>query len=457
MYPQVSYPERCPSCATPEGYVQKPIPTHKYGDYVILRPDEESTRKLEQLAKATGNLIQEQLGLPPGEVVVNPSDRMHLTLAMPLNPLSKDEALGLLSAIRAKVIENGMDHKLVKFDLVFRGQKDGGSSGFSFTSPNFAPGFDIRLKEPAKAYNGHNEGSPHAAMSSLAGKIQEYCETKHLVSLERNENGKCNSFNPHISLGKLNSHEVCKKLHNRVQHRPEGAAAMSHLASVRASDTFKCADSSHRHCSTLPLRFKTIEILRVDSDEGEMGAPHLLARYDLTNDQMAMVASFPTCSHKIAEKEKENLPKDLMASLGKMQISQSAAKPTPYKQPSIQAPSATYSVASPQGSYVRNTSPAIKEIESWINCTILDAIATGFELRYGTDYQGVPMVDVLFEEKWLAEYILKHVDNRVSSKIHEVGGKYVVKLGPQRCQTMFGERGKEVYANAVAHLKAHGI
>ncbi len=438
MHPQVSYPERCPLCPTPEGYVQKPIPTHKYGDYVILRPDEESSARLERLAGGAERLIREQLKLATGDVLVNSSDRMHLTLAMPLHPLSRDEAYGLLKAIRAEVLSHDMDARPLAFDLVFRGQNDGGSCGFSFTSPNFAPGFDIRLKEPSKAYLGHNKESSLAKMSGLAAKTQAYCEAKGLVSRERNEDGKCNPFNPHISLGKLGSHEVCKSLHNRVQHRTEGAAAMSHLASVMASDAFKCADKSHRHCSVLPLRFKAIEILRVDSDEGEAGKTACLARYDLVKDEMAMASCFPACSHQ--GEAKDGVPEGLIALFGQMKIAQDL--------PKVSAASASSATCSQHN--------ALQTIRERINCIILDPIDSGFELRYGTDHKGIPMVDVHFEDKSVAEYILKKVDLgvRETGKVHEVNGMYVVKLGPGRLQTMFGEKGKNIYDQAVAELKA---
>lgn len=43
---------------------------HRYGDYVVLKPDAESCQTLKQLAEKAGALINSELGLYPGDLSI---------------------------------------------------------------------------------------------------------------------------------------------------------------------------------------------------------------------------------------------------------------------------------------------------------------------------------------------------------------------------------------------------
>jgi len=288
----------------------------KYGDYVVLRPNQPSCDQLSKLAATTKNLVINQANLHKTEVQENSADKMHLTLAMPLNPMTRDRALDLINFIRS-----GESSSPYQFDLVFRGKESGGSEGFSFTSPNFAPGFDIRFKDPNKAYNGHNSQNPYTRLCSIASKVQGYCILNQMVDLNKNEDGKCNPFFPHITLGKLTNAAACKTLHNRVQHTP-GAPSLSHLANVNAANQFLCTEIGHRHCNTLPLQFEKIEILRVDAADGEPGKSYCLASLDLKTNQIFLANFFPECVHNRPESQPNTQSSYLPSFLAQPQYSQ---------------------------------------------------------------------------------------------------------------------------------------
>lgn len=73
---------------------------------------------------------------------------------------------------------------------------------------------------------------------------------------------------------------------------------MCHLARVKAQEVLTASHSSRQSSKTLHLRFKAIEIHRVDLKKGEKAADHLLASYDLEHDKIDIAAQFPACSHK---------------------------------------------------------------------------------------------------------------------------------------------------------------
>jgi hypothetical protein len=285
---------RCDICPIPREYAPKPIFNHRYGDYVVLRPNEKSCQKLQKLAHKITGLIGNELMLPPEDFFTSDKSSMHLTLAMPLAPLSRSMVTELLSQIKDHA-GNGP----ILFDLIFRGPNSGGSCNFAFGAPNFAPGFDIRLRKPSKSWYDHNSEAAHQKITNLAGKIQEFCESQNLVDSKKNINGKCNKFNPHISLGKMRGSESCKALHDRQAHRSLAQTALNHLASkgVEASKEFECGKAGHDNCTRLSLCFDKVEILRVDALEN-ISMNHILAKLDLTTNEAVIGKSLPGCRHR---------------------------------------------------------------------------------------------------------------------------------------------------------------
>jgi len=388
--------ERCPICPVPAGYVQKPVPTHRYGDYVILKPSAESAAKLEQLAGLMGHVIQREAKLPLGALKVHKAEDMHLTLAMPLKPMTSHEVGSLVVCL------NDLYRRPLQFDVVFRGSNSGGNYGFSFSSPNYAPGFDLRLKS-SDPHNGHNVDNPHEKMTTLAGLVQAYCQENHLVSLDRSPDGTCNSFSPHITLGKIKNQPACKALHDRASHDADHSK-LAHIAGKEAAKAFIC--QAHKHCELLTLCFDKVEILRIDAKEGESAIHNKLAVLDLTEKYRGRVflEAFHVCSHIPEEK------------LGALDM--------------IRRKLATETFR-------------------------MDRRLMNFDIGFGTDHKHDAMVQLRYANKDDAGLALALVTSGQSSgKIHCIDEKFVVNLGIGRFKIIFGEEGESIYQEAIAELTA---
>lgn len=415
QFPSYVSTERCSLCPTYAGYSPKPIPTHRYGDYVVLKPDAASRQKLQQLAQKASSLIQTEVGLYPEELTTFDADKMHLTLAMPLSPMNKSEATQLINKIKTEV-----DGGPITFDVVFKGPKEGGSFGFSFTSPNYAPGFDIRLREPQVELTGRSNKKAHQKMVTLASKIQNFCYTRGLVDSNKNTNGKCNNFNPHISLGKLGNRDASKQLHRRQAHRSDDQHALSHLMSK--------AVATMNGGSIMPLQFNKVEILRVDSLENHTSATHQLASLDLNSKKTTIKDHFPSCSH-----------------VGDNHDHESKESAIDYFSPGI--PSVESSSESTQDTSI--------DYLYLIRATLSQCYFNGgYKLGLGKVLQGDTMVEARFDRKEDAENLLGLAAiGQDKAKVHQKNGKFIVNLGPERFNNLFLDTGPEYYKGAIAELK----
>ncbi|MBA2367895.1 MAG: hypothetical protein H0V82_02585 [Candidatus Protochlamydia sp.] len=282
------FPKHCPIC--PSNGVSKAIPDHKYGDYIILKPNEASCHEINKLSQIYKSVLINEIPQIEQNIKINSTDEMHLTLAMPLRAMKRKEVADLLNRL------NQVTNQSQTFDMIFRDPKKEGSYRCVFGSPNYSPNFDIRLSKPAQNYYDHHAISSHDNLMDLADNIHKYCEENKLVDISRNSDGSCNAFKPHISLGKITGENACELLHNREKHS-QGQKQLSYLVSSEASKVFGCK-KQHKHCSSLPLKFDRIEILRCDSQKGVDHQTTCLGSLDLNSKTISLAKQFPGCNHK---------------------------------------------------------------------------------------------------------------------------------------------------------------
>ncbi len=285
--------QRCELCPAPLNANNKSIPTHKYGDYIILRPSEKSCEKLKELGIIYNKILVNEIpGIEKHIQLTSPND-FHLSLATPLKAMKRVDVNDLLIELKT------INYDSVKiFDIIFRDPKNEGSYGCVFGSPNYSPSFDIRLTSPSKNYNGHNSIESYKGLNQIGTIIQSYCRDKNLVDKSRNENGCCNEFKAHISLGKIKDEKCCKFLHERNNHFNKAfSKPLSYLVSTDANKTFQC-NSNHKHCPTISIEFDKIEILRCDSEKGGSHKTTCLASLDLKTGFAKTIDQFPGCEHK---------------------------------------------------------------------------------------------------------------------------------------------------------------
>lgn len=290
----------CPHCPLPT-HAPKPHKTHRYGDYIILRPDAESRKKLSEIGKLMKEVIQTETNISPDQILLNDPENFHLTLAMPLKPMKREELLACMRTIKENAPSGG-----IQFDVIFRGSNDGGNYGFAFSSPNYAPGFDIRLNKAAKDNANHPTIAQHAALERIAAKVQAFCESNDLVDTSSNADGKCNTFKPHISLGKFKEESASKAAHIRAQHTPE-KSALSHLVSKDAGKLENCPVPTHKFCNKVKLKFEAVEILRVDAEDGGSHKTTKLSTLNLSTKEVETLLKIPGCEHK-SKPEKAAVP-----------------------------------------------------------------------------------------------------------------------------------------------------
>jgi hypothetical protein len=251
---------RCSRCKA-KNEIAKIRTLHKYGDYVVLKPDAASQQKLRKLGVLVSEVITNQLPQLSGKVRLNDPSTMHLTLAMPLHPMTAQEINRLLDTVSAQ-------HPLpYQFDLVFRDPNTTGSYGFALSSPNYSPHFDVRLHKPHQNHLNHQAKQEYASLVGLAEKIQNHCHAHQLVDLARSPDNRCHVFKPHITLGSLTDQGSCQILHKQVKHT-KSARSLAHLVSQKAASLFICED--HQKCSRLSLRFDKLEVRRCDNRSGKM-------------------------------------------------------------------------------------------------------------------------------------------------------------------------------------------
>lgn len=266
-------PERCPDCPVQSGYVQKQVPTHKYGDWVLLSLSEESSRKLHQFTKETViPTIQSSCPtLGCDSLRATDRDQFHLTIAMPLAPMNESTARELMTSLGG----TGQIHHVIDLRTTFN---------FQASSPNYANGIAIGM-----------EGNPE--INGLAQKVRTFCKENSLVNSEQSSDGQLTSFSPHVSLGKIAGKENCQIIHRRREHNREVVNYQRNNPDLHYLIAKKGISASQTR--SFDLVFDRIEIKRIDSD-ASVGQATIttLASRDLNSGQFQVYGeNFISCSH----------------------------------------------------------------------------------------------------------------------------------------------------------------
>lgn len=252
----------------PAGSVQKPVATHRYGDWIMLTLSGDSSRKLREFTINTviPTLEENCPSLGRDALRATEADQLHLTIAMPLLPMNQDAAEKLLRQVAA--INDAINHQI---NLK-------GNYNLRASSSTYGNGVLIGI-----------EGNEQVAR--LAEAVRNYAQDNHYVDQDVNSNGKLSNFFPHITVAKVDSMENARILNDRQRHN----------STDRKLHKLIAAASPDR---MIDLVFDRVEIKRIDSKEGQKTIK-LLASMNLAEwDWQFYPSNFIECSHvqKVAPK-----------------------------------------------------------------------------------------------------------------------------------------------------------